>query len=86
MITDGPWVWELVEQEGCIPEYTLRGPDVLCRYWDTGVTGRRDSQALATVPEMVAVLEGLLSVFGTRNHKMIRRAQVVLARVKGETV
>ena len=31
--TKGPWVWELVEGPQLVPEYTLKGPKVLCRWW-----------------------------------------------------
>lgn len=30
---DGPWEWRRVADAGCVVEYTLHGPDVLCRYW-----------------------------------------------------
>ena len=31
--TRGPWVWEAVQGAQCITEHTLKGPNVLCRYW-----------------------------------------------------
>lgn len=27
------WVWEKVAEVGFVTEHTLKGPDVLCRYW-----------------------------------------------------
>lgn len=27
------WTWERVADAGCVVEFTLNGPDVLCRYW-----------------------------------------------------
>ena len=32
--TPGPWLWETVEgDQSMITESSLKGPDVLCRYW-----------------------------------------------------
>ena len=31
-----PWMWERVDEEGCIPESSLMGPRVLCRHWHRG--------------------------------------------------
>ena len=28
-----PWEWVRVEDAGCVTEWTLEGPDVLCRFW-----------------------------------------------------
>jgi hypothetical protein len=32
--TPGPWVWKQLDyDQPHVPEFTLDGPDVLCRYW-----------------------------------------------------
>ena len=31
--TPGPWVWQVVRGEQLVTEHSLKGPDVLCRFW-----------------------------------------------------
>ena len=51
-----PWRWERDESPGRVPVTTLRGPDVLCRYWDIGWTGR-DAELIRSSPELAHLLE-----------------------------
>ena len=38
IVTDNlkPWVWQRIEEDGCVPENSLLGPRVLCRHWNQG--------------------------------------------------
>jgi hypothetical protein len=54
--TPGPWVWEVVKDTGLVPEWTLIGPDVLCRYWYDNPPSA-DARLIAAAPTMLAALE-----------------------------
>jgi len=55
--TPGPWKWEVVIAEQSVTEHTLKGPDVLCRYWyDRPPSG--DGELIAHAPEDIAWLLG----------------------------
>lgn len=55
-----PWIWERTENPGLtVPEMTLRGPDVLCRYWDADVTRSKDAAKIAAAQYMLEALEAI---------------------------
>ncbi len=64
--TPGPWHWEKVQQEGCVDESTLVGPDVLCRYWyDKPPTA--DASLIATAPDLLEVCKLLIRYCSQRD-------------------
>lgn len=54
--TPGPWKWERVADDGCVVEFTLRGPDALCRYWYDNPPSA-DARLIAAAPEMLEALQ-----------------------------
>ena len=53
--TPGPWKWVRVAKDQCVPEFTLRGPNVLCRYWyDKPPSG--DAHLIAAAPDLLVAL------------------------------
>lgn len=56
--TPGPWVWETVEGEQQVTEHSLKGPDVLCRYWHDKPPSA-DARLIASAPDMKAELTRL---------------------------
>lgn len=57
--TPGPWYWESVKNPGFIPEHTLVGPDVLCRYWHDKPPSA-DALLIAAAPDTAAERDRLL--------------------------
>ena len=57
------WKWNrVIHNHGDIPVTTLEGPDVLCRYWDTGgITGNNDAAKIITAPNMIEALRKIYS-------------------------
>ncbi len=56
--TPGPWTWErLVEDDGLprVAEFTLKGPDVLCRYWHDSPPSA-DALTIAAASDLLAAL------------------------------
>jgi hypothetical protein len=71
--TPGPWLWETVEgDQSMITESSLKGPDVLCRYWYDDPPSA-DALLIAAAPEMA---EMLLSMHVHGSHGGPTRAEV----------
>lgn len=69
--TSGPWVWERVATHGMIPEYTLQGPDVLCRYWCDGPQ-TSDAHLIAAAPQLLEALDDLCGPGAQYEHECDR--------------
>ena len=86
------WVWERVVDPGTVVEFTLRGPDVLCRYW--GNESPRDAALIAAARDLarfVAIFLGedprfQIAVGGNPNavDKMLAAAHAALAKARDE--
>ena len=54
--TPGPWEWKRVRGRRMrfYCQQLLKGPDVLCRFWDMrGITGERDALIIAAAPDLL---------------------------------
>ena len=80
--TPGPWTWERVADAGAVTEWSLKGPDVLCRYWRDAKP--RDASLIAAAPELLEALrlaDHALDVAGYQDVQPIR-ATVLAAIAK----
>ena len=72
-----PWTWERVEEEGAVPVMTLRGPDVLCRYWDINGMGTKDAATIGAAQDLKKALEGMLSAYEGMHMKAEAHLQMI---------
>ncbi len=79
-----PWKWEKVEGDMSVTEWTLKGPDVLCRYWYDKPPSQ-DAKLLAVAPVLleaaILVAEGTATSIGTTPLRM----QLLRAAIKAAT-
>lgn len=59
----GPWVWEREANPGAVAVHTLKGPDILCRWWEAGAFHSEgpplDAASIAAFPELIAEVQRL---------------------------
>jgi len=68
--TAGPWVWTKVAVEQSVTEYTLKGPDVLCRYWydkSPTVDAEFIAHARQDIPALIEYIEALEAIIRERD-------------------
>lgn len=83
--TPGPWKWHRVQAPQSVTEYTLKGPDVLCRYWHD-ISQSHDALLIAAAPDLLEALESLLK-FPDHGHSNAidawDKARAVISKAKG---
>lgn len=83
-----PWVWEREEHDGEVPVTTLRGPDVLCRYWDSvGWNGKRDASVIGAAQKMLEALKGIRAVLVSVDiwPDEVEKLDAAIAEAEGQT-
>jgi hypothetical protein len=59
--TPAPWVWKRLEyDQPHVPEFTLDGPDVLCRYWRDEQPSA-DAVLISAVPDLLKAAQAALA-------------------------
>lgn len=60
--TPGPWKWDREAFSGAVPLHTLRGPTVLCRWWEMtpDCNNPADAVLIAAAPDMLAALKAVV--------------------------
>ena len=86
--TPGPWEWEKVEggpDELVVTEWTLKGPDALCRYWyDNPPT--QDAKLIAAAPDLLTALEELVDwreAYGAGEKLPLDKARAAIKKATG---
>lgn len=77
------WTWERVADAGSVVEFTLNGPDVLCRYWYDRPPSK-DARLIAAAPDMYEALKAVVSV-ADRKTVEFDLARAALARAEART-
>lgn len=96
MSTETKWTWERIGDVGQVPEFTLNGPDILCRYWHD--QPRKDAHLIAAARELYEELETLVGELEAAQSYMrlsslgfqvmndcLARSKAVLKKARGES-
>jgi len=91
--TPAPWTWEKVVGDGKVTEFTLNGPDVLCRFW-WDKPPSADARLIANAPTLLDICKEFYDIhtagcattaeFQTRLEAARREAAKVIAEVDGQ--
>ena len=81
-----PWIWEKVEGPNLVTEHTLKGPDVLCRYWYDNPPSDH-AHLIAAAADLLAALEAVYDAQGrssVRKSAAFKLARAAIAKARNQ--